>query len=109
MHTGLRGAAIAGTAAWVVLLSGCGTPGAPQPPSLNLPDRVTDLSATRVGNQVSLTWTMPKRNTDKLPLKDKIAIRVSRREGAGDQPTEAGQLQFAPAAHAAFSEPLPAA
>jgi hypothetical protein len=88
-------------------LSGCGTPGAPQPPSLNLPDRVTDLSATRVGNQVSLTWTMPKRNTDKLPLKDKIAVRVSRREGASNQATEAGELQLSPAVDGAFSETLP--
>ncbi len=88
-------------------LAGCGTPGAPQPPSLNLPDQVTDLSATRVGNQVSLTWTMPKRNTDKLLLKDKIAVRVSRREGASGRSTEAGELQLPPAADGAFSETLP--
>ena len=34
-----------------VLLTGCGTPGAPQPPSLNLPDRVTDLAASRSGTK----------------------------------------------------------
>ena len=37
------------------IISGCGTPGAPMPPSLKLPDPVTDLSALRTGNQVSLT------------------------------------------------------
>jgi len=90
-------------------LAGCGTPGAPQPPSLNLPLRVTDLSATRVGNQVSLTWTMPKRNTDKLLLKGNVAVRVSRREGANDRATEAGELQLPPATDGTYSETLPVA
>jgi len=57
-------------------------PGAPQPPSLNLPDRATDLSAVRAGGQVSLTWTMPTKNTDKLLLKGNIAVRVCRNEPA---------------------------
>src|SRR5205823_12711251 len=91
-------------------LSGCGTPGAPQPPSLNLPNRVDDLSATRVGNQVSLTWTMPRRNTDKLPLKSNIDVHVCRDEGrAGDGNTcaPADELQVAPGAAGPFSETLP--
>ena len=46
------------------LLAGCGTPGAPQPPSLELPVPVQDLSATRVGDKVTLTWTPPQRTTD---------------------------------------------
>lgn len=91
-----------------VLLSGCGTPGAPQPPSLNLPDRVDDLSATRVGNQVSLTWTMPRRNTDRLVLKGNIAVTVCRQPGSNPGLCEtAGQLQLAPAADGAFTEALP--
>ena len=52
---------------------------------------------------------MPKRNTDKLLLKDKIAVRVSRREGANNQATEAGELQLAPASDGTFSETLPTA
>jgi hypothetical protein len=88
-----------------VFVAGCGTPGAPQPPSLNLPDPVADLSATRVGNQVSLTWTMPRRNTDKLPLKGNIDVHVCRAEG--QICTSAGELQVAPAASGSFSEALP--
>ena len=95
-------------AAFVVLLGGCGTPGAPQPPSLKLPDRVTDLSAVRTGNQVSLTWTMPKRNTDKLPLKTKVDVRVCRREGAGEC-ASCGELLLGPGADGSFAETLPAA
>lgn len=94
------------------LLPGCGTPGAPQPPSLNLPDRVADLSATRVGNQVSLTWTMPRRNTDKIPLKGDINARICRRESStGNQASciATGERRFPPAADATFSEALPAA
>jgi hypothetical protein len=110
MRTGQRGAAVAGTAVWVVLLAGCGTPGAPQPPSLNLPDRVTDLSAARNGNRVALTWTMPRRNTDKLPLKGIVAVRVCRREGLSvdvEGCTSAGELQLAPGLRGSFAEMLP--
>lgn len=51
-------------AAVCALLAGCGTPGAPQPPSLQLPRPVNDVAATRVGNQVTLTWTPPFDTTD---------------------------------------------
>ncbi len=90
-----------------LIAAGCGTPGAPLPPSLKLPDPVTDLSADRTGNQVSLTWTMPKKNTDKLLLKGNVPVRVCRREGAGSCVPAGVQLEFAPGADAAFTETLP--
>jgi hypothetical protein len=68
---------------WCAIISGCGTPGAPQPPSLNLADPVGDLAATRNGDKVTLTWTMPRRNTDKTPIKSDVATRICRREGTG--------------------------
>jgi hypothetical protein len=92
--------------------SGCGTPGAPLPPSLNLPDVVGDLAATRVGNQVSLTWTMPRRNTDRMPLKGNIEADICRKQGEGGSASScewAGQLQLAPASDGSFTEALPAA
>jgi len=92
-----------------LVLSGCGTPGAPQPPSLNLPERVTDLAATRTGNQVSLTWTMPKKNTDKLLLKGNLPVRVCRKQGAEACEAVASELQLAPGAAGAFTETLPPA
>lgn len=90
-------------------MAGCGTPGAPQPPSLNLPDRVTNLAATRAGNMVTLTWTMPKRNTDRLALKGAIKVRVCRKEGS--RPCEAARPggEFAPGAAGQFSESMPPA
>jgi hypothetical protein len=102
------GAALAAAALTAgLLLAGCGTPGAPQPPSLNLPGRVTGLKATRTGNQVSLAWTMPKKNTDKLLLKSNVAVRVCRKE-AGTC-VLAVELALAPGAEGAFTETLPAA
>jgi hypothetical protein len=49
---------------FIVGLSGCGTPGAPLPPSLGIPKPPTDLKAVRKGDRVTLTWTTPEETTD---------------------------------------------
>jgi hypothetical protein len=46
------------------ILAGCGTPGVPLPPSLELPKPVTDLYAVRKADKVHLSWTMPTQTTD---------------------------------------------
>ena len=51
------------------LLAGCGTPGAPLPPSLNIPKPVKDLKAVRKGDGVTITWTAPQDTTDGALLK----------------------------------------
>jgi hypothetical protein len=94
-------------AAGILNLAGCGTPGAPQPPSLKLPDPVTDLAALRAGNQVTLNWTVPKRDTDKVVLKGDITVAICRKEQAG-LCVSAGTIHAAPAAKGTFSETLPA-
>jgi len=91
----------------VLVLNGCGMPGAPLPPTLNLADPVTDLAATRTGDQVSLAWTMPRKNTDKLLLKGDVQVRVCRRDGAAGSYVAAGELQVAPGAEGIFKETLP--
>ena len=102
-------AALAAVLATALVLAGCGTPGAPQPPSLNLPDPVANLAALRTGNQVALTWTMPKKNTDKLLLKGNVTVRICRKEGAGGACDAAGvDLLLAPGTEGAFTETLPA-
>jgi hypothetical protein len=90
----------------VIGMAGCGTPGAPLPPSLNLPERVTDLSATRTGNQVTLTWTMPKRTTDRVLLKGDVAADVCWDEG-NSHCVSAGAVSFAPTTAATFTGTLP--
>ena len=89
------------------LLSGCGMPGAPLPPTLNLATPITDLTAVRAGEQVSLAWTMPKKNTDKLLLKGDVQVRVCRRNGDADRCATAGQMTLAPGAGGTFNETLP--
>jgi len=84
-------------------------PGAPQPPSLNLPGPVTNLKAARAGGQVSITWTMPQRNTDKLLLKGNVPVHVWRKESEAGSCAPVGSVEFAPGAEAAFTEALPAA
>jgi hypothetical protein len=61
-----------------VFLAACGTPGAPQPPSLELPKPVEDLRAVRRGNTVQLSWTMPAETTDGQGIRGPISVRVCR-------------------------------
>jgi len=105
----LRWAALYVALACGLAITGCGTPGVPLPPSLKLPDPVTDLSASRTGNQVTLTWTMPKKNTDKLLLKGDVPVNVCRKEGTGNCDSAGGQLLLAPGADGVFNETLPPA
>ena len=57
---------------------GCGTPGAPQPPSLQLPHPVENLSGERKGTRVVLTWTQPTQTTDKQNIRHQGVTRVCR-------------------------------
>src|SRR5438270_12178097 len=58
---------------------GCASPGPPQPPSLNLPEVVKDLTADRVGDTVHLQWTTPETTTDHLPVKDAMTAEICRK------------------------------
>jgi hypothetical protein len=102
---GLFGAALAAA----FFFAGCGTPGAPLPPSLKLPDPVTDLETTRAGNQVSLAFTMPKKNTDKLLIKGNLPVRICRKQEAETCVDVPSGLLLPPGAKAAFTETLPPA
>ena len=90
--------------------TGCGTPGAPQPPSLNLPLAVTDLSADRAGNQVTLTWTMPTKTTDKLRIRDNVTVRVCVKENSDSPCADDGSpIELAAGADGVFTAALPSA
>jgi hypothetical protein len=92
-----------------VALAGCGMPGAPLPPSLQLPDRVADLSAMRTGNQVALTWSMPRRDTDKVPLKGNVTVRICRNQSVSAGCSAAATVELAADADGAFTDTLPPA
>jgi hypothetical protein len=53
-----------------LLLAGCASPGPPRPPSLQLPEPVHDLTATRAGDAVIVDFTLPERTTDNLPIRE---------------------------------------
>jgi hypothetical protein len=91
-------------------LTGCHGRGTPQPPSLNLPSPVEDLASIRAGDQVSLTWIMPRKTTDKRVIKGDIAVRVCRREGTAGACEDVGEpLRLAPGVAGSFFENLPVA
>jgi hypothetical protein len=92
--------------AGLLALAGCGMPGAPLPPSLNLPVPVTDLSAVRTGPQVALAWTMPTKTTDKVLLKGNIAVHVCRNQTADPKCSIAATIEFAPGTSATFNDTL---
>src|ERR1035438_8957946 len=65
----------------VILLIGCGTPGAPQLPSLQLARPVDDLTVARKGSKVQLDWTQPRKNTDRTLVKSIPQSRICRHDG----------------------------
>jgi hypothetical protein len=78
-HPGFRrGLAAAGAAVLTVCAAGCASPGQPRPPSLNLPEVVTDLSAARVGDVVEMRWTTPEKTTDRLDVKGPMTAEICR-------------------------------
>lgn len=79
-------------ATWFV--AGCGAPAAPLPPTLNLPQPVRDLTAKRAGDAVHLTFSVPQKTTDKLPVRGPISAQLCRSVESGPcQP--AGTLTLA--------------
>lgn len=82
---------------------GCGAPAAPLPPTLNLPQPVTDLAARRAGNTVRLSFTVPQKTTDKLPVRGAMTTRLCRAVESGPCQT-VGTLAIAAAQKAATIE-----
>ena len=53
----------------VLGLGGCGYQGDPQPPSLQIPVAITDLTAVERGSKIVVEFTVPKKTTDNLALR----------------------------------------
>ncbi|MGA8151278.1 MAG: hypothetical protein WB952_10040 [Terriglobales bacterium] len=70
-----------GCARCIVLVAGltaCGVPGIPKPPSLDLPQPVSDLRAIRKGDSVYLGWSVPAKTTDFLAIRRPGITRICR-------------------------------
>lgn len=87
--------------AGTLCLTGCATPGAPQPPSLNIPKPVRDLGAMRKGGVITLTWTNPTETTDGALLKKTGKVLLRRGFVTSESPAPAstsplGEVSLAP-------------
>jgi hypothetical protein len=89
-------------------LTGCGMEAAPQPPSLNLPKMISDLSANRTGNQVHLSWTTPSENTDHLKLKGSVQLHVCRTNQTASPCDTIATVSAIPKKSATYTDVLPA-
>src|SRR5436190_22722788 len=72
------------------LLSSCGSPGVPLPPSLELAKPVTDLRAVRKGDKVFLTWTAPTLTADRHNIQHPGPTEICR--SIGSTMTDCGNL-----------------
>jgi hypothetical protein len=75
-----------------VFLTGCGVPGAPQPPSTGIPKFVGDLKAVRKGDTVTLTWTTPIETSDGELIRKPGKMLVQRALSTGHD----AELNFQP-------------
>jgi hypothetical protein len=68
-----------------VMLGGCGTVGEPLYPALNIPSRVTDLSAVERGDRIDINFTIPPLTTEGLAIKEigGLELHVGPFEGTG--------------------------
>jgi hypothetical protein len=62
----------------LVWLTGCASIGPPMPPSLELPRPPADLRASRKGDKVTLTWTIPPRTMDRQRVRYLGKTRICR-------------------------------
>ncbi len=61
-----------------LMFTACATIAPPQPPSLDLPKPPTDLRASRKGDRVILTWTIPTVTTDRQAIHSVGPTRICR-------------------------------
>ena len=87
-------------------LIGCGAPAAPEPPSLNLPVPVANLSAVRTGDSVHLAWTMPTRTTDRVALRHPVTAQICRAIESG-LCANLTSLTLAPGVAGTYTDALP--
>jgi len=97
------------TGALATLLSSCAVPGAPLPPSLQVPRPVEDLAAVRKGDRVMLTWTAPVETTDRDALRFSGSTFICRNVSEMDQcnPVGAEQVGPSPQPRREFVDTLP--
>src|SRR5690349_12297266 len=79
----MRIESISAAAIAYAVLAGCGYVGEPLYPALNIPTKVTDLSAVERGNNIDVAFTIPPLTTEGLAVKTigSIDLRVGPKSG----------------------------
>jgi hypothetical protein len=90
-----------------LMLAGCGMPGPPQPPSLQLAKPVGDLEAARTGPTVRLRWSGPVENTDKTKVKAAGKTEICRKESDAGSCTRVGEAANKPGGELSYEDVLP--
>jgi hypothetical protein len=62
----------------IFLAGGCAAPGEPMERKPPTPNAVNDLAASQIGNDVTLTFTLPRESIEKRPLQQPPTIEVYR-------------------------------
>jgi len=73
-------------AAGMVLLLACGVQGPPQPPRVEVPERVTDLSVFQVGRTLEIRFTLPRQAVDGERLTRPLEIEILRAQLSAGAP-----------------------
>lgn len=63
-------------AAILGLLAGCGYPGPPLPPALNIPKQISDFRADQTGDWIFVRFTLPVQTTENLAVGELQAITL---------------------------------
>lgn len=105
----LVGRLLIGAALCVSLVpTGCRKLRVAQPLAPYLRGPVNDLAAVRAGDNLSLSWTMPKKRPAKLVMNGRMAVRVCRRDSPTSPCIPAGEpILLDPGVTGSFSEQLP--
>ncbi len=77
----IRAAALLG----ILTLAGCAYIGAPKPPALDIPTRITDLRAAEYGDKIIVEFTIGMDTTEGLKLSAVKAVEARVTAGAASQ------------------------
>jgi hypothetical protein len=77
----------------IVFLLACGVQGPPQPPRLEVPVRVTDVTVNQVGRQLEIRFTLPQLAVDGERLTKPLEIEILRAHlPSGSQPSKSPSM-----------------
>ena len=77
----------------IAFLLACGVQGPPQPPRVEVPERVTDLTVDQVGRRLEIRFTLPQLAVDGERLTKPLEIEILRAHlASGSQPSKSPSL-----------------